>query len=158
MCFVIIQTQYLPQQKKDDLKGQSLVEMALILPLLLVLIISAIELGRLFYTQIVITNAAREGAYYLSTHPFDYDSGTGSSPGTLLAAQREASNSGIGDITITVTPINCCDPGDYSVQVTVDTDVNDLLVMGFLGSLFSVSVTNYDAFPLSSTVEMMVQP
>lgn len=135
-------------------KGQSLIEMAIMLPLLLMLVITTIELGRLFYTQIVITNAAREGAYYLSTHISDYDIG---SLGTLDAAQREASNSGVQDITINVTPVNCCEIGNYSVQVTVDTTVNDLLIVGVL-NVFSVSVRSYDSFPLSSTVEMMVQP
>ena len=64
----------LNQQKRKHLQGQSILEMALMIPILLVLIIGAIEFGRLFYTKIVITNAAREGAYYLSTHQSDYNS------------------------------------------------------------------------------------
>jgi Flp pilus assembly protein TadG len=144
--------------KKGQFHGQSLIELALLLPLIIVLVISAIELGRLFYTHTVITNAAREGAYYLSIHPTDYDSGTGAAPKTLQAAQREASNSGIGNITTTVTPLNCCTLGSYSVRVTVDTNVNDLLVIGFIGNMFSVTATSYDSFPLSASVEMLVQP
>jgi len=46
-------------KKKTD--GQSLVEFALILPVLLVLIIGIIEFGWIFNGQITITNAAREG-------------------------------------------------------------------------------------------------
>jgi len=144
--------------KKTLMRGQALIEMALMLPFLLMLVITSIELARVFYTQIVITNAAREGAYYLSTHPSDYDAGTGSAPGTLLAIQREASSSGIGEVTMFVTPINCCNLGDYSVQVTVNTNVNDLIIVGLLGNAYSVSVTKNDTMPVSAAVEMLVQP
>jgi len=43
-------------------RGQALVELALILPVLLVLFGSALDLGRLYYSQITINNAAKEGA------------------------------------------------------------------------------------------------
>ncbi len=135
-----------------------MIEMALMLPFLLMLVITSIELARVFYTKIVITNAAREGAYYLSTHPTDYNMGTGAAPGTLLAIQREASNSGIGDVSMLVTPINCCNLGNYSVEVTVTTQVNDLIIVGLLGNAYTVSVTENDALPVSATVEMLVQP
>ncbi len=137
--------------------GQSLIELALLLPLLLVLVIGALEFGRLFYTKIVITNAAREGAYYLATHPADYNAGTGYAPNTALAAQAEAMNSGIDNITVTVAAINCCTPGSYSVEVTVETDVQDLLILGLFGSPGSLSVVRDGVFPLSASVEMMVQ-
>lgn len=138
-------------------KGQSLLEMALMLPFLLVMIICAIEFGRLFYTKIVITNAAREGAYYLATHPSDLEETEGTAPNAVLAAQQEASNSGVSEITVSITTNNCCNPGEYSVTVTVETRVNNLLVLGFMGDVFSLSTTSYDEFPLSSSVEMMVQ-
>jgi len=90
-------------QRKNKSSAQSLVEFALLLPLLLVLVISAVELGRLFYTQIVITNAAREGAYYLSTHRKDYNLITHAAPSTVSAAQAEAENSGISEVTVDIT-------------------------------------------------------
>lgn len=144
-------------QKSERYKGQSLVEFALIIPLLLVLIISAIEVGRLFHAKIVITNAAREGAYYLSTHILDYNGASNTAPNTENAAEAEAANSGISDISLLITRKNCCTVGQYSVVITVDTNVDDLLILGFLGNIFSISATNYNEFPLSSSVEMLVQ-
>ena len=44
--------------------GQSLVEMALVLPLLLLLVFGIIEFGRVFNAYIIVTNAAREGARF----------------------------------------------------------------------------------------------
>ncbi len=57
------------QKKTICLRAQALVEFALILPLLLVLIIGAMDLGRVFYFKIVLTNAAREGREYPFTLP-----------------------------------------------------------------------------------------
>lgn len=145
------------RQKGEFLQGQSLLEMALIIPILLVLIIGALEFGRLFFTKIVLTNAAREGAYYLSTHPSDYDSVMDTAPNTVIAAQTEASNSGIPDVTVDITPKNCCTQGQYSIEVTVDTNVHNILILGFLGNDFSITATNHPEYPLSSSVEMMVQ-
>lgn len=45
-------------------KGQSLVELALILPILIVILFGIIEFGRVFHSYLVITHAAREGARY----------------------------------------------------------------------------------------------
>jgi len=146
------------RQRVNKFSAQSLVEFALVLPFLLVLIISTIEIGRLFYAKIVVTNAAREGAYYLSTHPTDYDSGSNTAPNTESAAQEEAEKSGISEITLDITQLNCCNLGEYSVEVIVETKVSDLLVIGFLGNVFSITSSNYDEFPIRSSVEMMVQP
>ena len=136
------------QLKNRKQRGQSLVEMARMLPVLLVLIISGLEVGRLFYAKIVVTNAAREGAYYVSLYPTDFANGT-------LAVQAEANNSGIGDVTVSYTTK---DIGGYtSIEVTVETQVQDLLIVGFLGNVFSITTTHHSVFPVSSTVEMMIQ-
>ena len=43
-------------------RGAAAVEMALVLPILLLLVGGIIDFGRFFFTQVQITNAAREGA------------------------------------------------------------------------------------------------
>ncbi len=45
-------------------KGQSLLEMALVTPILLLLLIAVIDLARAFDAYIVLTNAVREGARF----------------------------------------------------------------------------------------------
>ena len=132
--------------------GQSLVEFALILPLLLALIITAIELGRLFYTQIVITNAAREGAYYIATHLEDASAAANATD----AAEAEAANAGIPAITVSFDPSSGWD-ADENVAVTVETTVTDVMIVGLLGNIFSITTSN-NSFDLSASVEMMVQP
>jgi len=50
------------RQILDRQHGQSAVEMALVLPLLLVLVLGMIIAVFMFYSYIQVTNAAREGA------------------------------------------------------------------------------------------------
>ena len=49
-------------------KGQAMVEMALVLPILLLLIGGIMDFGWLFYHQLSLANAAREGARYAVIH------------------------------------------------------------------------------------------
>lgn len=45
-----------------DQKGQAMVELALVLPILLLLMMGVIEFGRIYHSYLTITNASREGA------------------------------------------------------------------------------------------------
>lgn len=45
-----------------DKRGQALVELALVLPLLILMIMGIMEFGRIYHSYLLITNAAREGA------------------------------------------------------------------------------------------------
>lgn len=49
-------------QLKKNQRGQSIVEFALIMPLIILILFGIFEFGRIFYSYIVITNSAREGA------------------------------------------------------------------------------------------------
>ena len=51
--------------------GQSLVEFALLLPVLVLIAVGVFDLGRAFHALITISNAAREGARYGALHPSD---------------------------------------------------------------------------------------
>lgn len=55
----------------SDPPGQSLVEIALVLPVVLLLMLGTIDLGRCFFDYIEIRNAAFEGARYGARNPSD---------------------------------------------------------------------------------------
>ena len=78
-------------------RGQSLIEMTILVPLLLFMVIGVIDMGRAYNNFIIITNAAREGARFGSRFPH-YNTGI------KVAAITEASGSGVdlsmGDISI----------------------------------------------------------
>jgi hypothetical protein len=56
-------------EHKPRERGQSLVETAIIFPLLLLLLAAVVDFGRAFDAYIVLTNAAREGARWGSVNP-----------------------------------------------------------------------------------------
>jgi hypothetical protein len=53
--------------------GQGLVEFALVLPVLLLVLLFAIDFGRVFFAVVTLDNAARVGANYAATHPYAWD-------------------------------------------------------------------------------------
>lgn len=54
-----------------DEKGQSLVEFAMVLPLLLMIAFGVTELGRAYYQYNTLTKAIRDGARYLSSNAYN---------------------------------------------------------------------------------------
>ena len=52
----------------DKARGQALVEMALITPLLVFILLGIVDLGRAYYQYTVMTNAVREGARYAAVN------------------------------------------------------------------------------------------
>jgi Flp pilus assembly protein TadG len=58
-------------QGKESEKGQSLVEMALVLPVVLVILAIVLDLGRVYYIAVALTDAAGEGATYAAINPAD---------------------------------------------------------------------------------------
>jgi hypothetical protein len=53
--------------------GSQLVEIAIALPVMLVLFAAVAEFGRFFYTDLTLGKATRAGARYLSTRPLNVD-------------------------------------------------------------------------------------
>lgn len=134
------------QHRSQHTAGQSLVEFALVLPVLLLLVLGALDLGRLFSTKITLTNAAREGANYLARHPTDALNGYAN---TINAATNEASLP-----SMSISSVNCSPKDtDFSCMrggtATVETTANVNLIV--------VSLLNLQSIQLASTVEMLVQ-
>ncbi len=138
-------------KKSATISGQSLVEVALILPILLLLILGAMDFGRMFVTKIVLTNAARAGANYLAYNPKDKDNNYAT---TYAIISDEISNSGAvkTSLVTTDTPLNCCTSGSY-VGITVKATDIPLIFGGFYKLFFNMG----KSLTLSSTVRMMVQ-
>jgi Flp pilus assembly protein TadG len=56
--------------KLKDQRGQALVEMALVMPILLMMLFGIVEFGRIYNYQLTLSNAVREGARFAAVGPF----------------------------------------------------------------------------------------
>ncbi len=54
-------------------RGQSIVEFAIVLPLLVLLLMGVADVGRAYYILVSLNDAASEGATYASINPSDLD-------------------------------------------------------------------------------------
>lgn len=123
-----------------------MIEFALVLPLLILIGVGILDLGRAYFTVIAVTNGSREGARYLVMHPDDKDLAFA---GTKNAAVREANNSfitiSLGDVIVNCPgPVESCGRGQ-PVTVTVRHDFNLILSLIYSGTL-----------PLERTTQMRV--
>jgi Flp pilus assembly protein TadG len=121
-------------------RGSNLLELALVIPLLLLMMAAIADFGRAFYSYIGVTNAAREGARTASRLYCDPASGTQRTQylsrirtATILEAANYQILLNNGNITITPNPATGCaisDPANninQSVTVRVDYSINTLL-------------------------------
>lgn len=83
-------------------RGQSLVELALLLPILALLLIGALDLGRVFYAGVQLTNGVREGAFYGRMAPAMVGSDDSPDPENIRFKVQDESELIILDADITV--------------------------------------------------------
>ena len=84
--------------------GQSMIEFAFVLPILVLLLLGGIELGRYAYLAILVGNAAHAGAFYgAQSHPQSVDT-----IGITAAADNDFQNNGQNVTTLTVTSLASC--------------------------------------------------
>ena len=143
-------------------RGQALVELALILPVLLVLFASALDLGRLFYSQITIANAAKEGALEASRNPTSFDNTQPCNATTnrvicLVINEAKGSFYSItpADVTLTCSMTPCPDPPLLGDTVTVTVTGKFTLITPILASFTGGQTVNISA---SSTAQLKVAP
>lgn len=127
--------------------GSSIIELAIVFPILLILFVGSAELGRLFYTYTTLAKATKTGARYLSTSR-EVVNGTA---GQITTAKTEARNMvvyGCKDRTqapcsttppivvgLTTANVNICD--NFSVPCSP-------VLPGGMTKYFRVEITNFN--------------
>jgi Flp pilus assembly protein TadG len=132
--------------------GQTVVEVALLLPLLLFLLVAIIEIGRYAYFDILISNAARAGAQYGAQSLIQ----AADTPGIRTAAQ----NDGLAAMTITTTQQCGCAAGTLGGCPTGAVCPQPLVYVQVTATDRYNSLFRYPGIPrsltLTSTVTMRV--
>ena len=119
-----------------------MVEFALVIPLFMLLLLLAVDFGRLFFSYVQINNAAREAAAYAATAPTDNTA--------ILAKARLETNSQAqrGEGTVTTTT-SCVDAAGTTIacstssagagagsQIKVVASENFTFLTPFIGGFF----------------------
>ena len=146
--------------RRDADAGGALIELALVLPVLVLVFVGTIDFGRVFYASQSLTNAARAGAQYGAHTPARSADIAGmettaeaatNTPGITATASRLcqcASDTGTFSSTTTANdctspPAAACPGGHRVVTVTVTTTktFNTLMAGGLPGFLQSLNLT-----------------
>ncbi len=119
-------------------KGAAMVELAIALPLILILLCGTIEFGILYYNKQVITNASREGARAGIV--------AGITNSTIKTIVKEYSNAKLiglnGSVSITDSDIQIILDGDDDLKISVNVAYSFLFsqIIG-LGSSIDISAS-----------------
>lgn len=99
-------------------RGVTLLEFAIVVPLLILITIGCIDFGRFLYFYAVVTNAAQEGASYGSMNP-PLDGTWASKVADAAMAEPTGFLPSMDDLTVTVTDTTSDDPS-VAGYVTVE--------------------------------------
>ena len=124
-------------------RGQSLVEFAVVAPVLILFLLAVADFGRVFFVSIALNNAARAGTQYGIQSPAN----AADVSGMQQAAQKDASNiSGVG-----ATASEYCECPDGSTQAcNLSPPCNDMRVYVEVDTTGSFqTLLNYPGIPSS---------
>ena len=114
-------------------RGQTMVETAIVLPVVVLMLVAMVDAGRVFHSWIVVTNGAREGAR----------AGAARQAESVVIARIDASMSGwtCEDPEILCTHSGVLGASGTPVQVTVSRDVDLLspLISQFWGGTVTLT-------------------
>jgi len=100
-----------PKNKNNLKKGQSMVETALILPIVILILMGIIDFGLMFNKYLIINNASREGARKAAVGGTDYE--------IYSAVSNVTSSLEFSNLTITIYPNETLRKKGEEVTVTV---------------------------------------
>jgi hypothetical protein len=120
-------------------KGQSLVELALSLLIILTLLAGAVDLGSAFFSYVAIRDAAQEGALYGSIFP----------TGAIESRVRSTSStpvdlSNVSKVTVNVSAIPPCSGGEVIVTVKYTYTLIMPLISAIIGPTITLTASAKD--------------
>jgi Flp pilus assembly protein TadG len=133
-------------------RGANVIEMAIVLPLLLLLILGIAEFGFLFQRYVVLTNAAVEGARVATLPGYSDDD-------AIARVQSYADNGGIADpvnAVVTVVALPGAGGGTWPGRQVTATHVYTLQLVGPIAALFGGAAPDTITLTARSTMRSQV--
>lgn len=126
--------------KLRNSEGQTLVETALVLPVILLILMGIIEFGLIFNNYLMVSNASREGARTAAV---------GATDAQIISLVKNAANLDPSKITITISPLQPVRKKGDEVSITVLYNYN--LITPVISAIIP------GPLPLSSRAVMRVE-
>lgn len=117
--------------------GQSLVELALATPVLLLILLGTVDMGRMFFDYIEMRNAAREAAGHLARKPWEAG----------IAKDRAVAHGipGGANVTVSCSGAGCTVAGQPGGARAVATSTFTPVATGLLQAYFGIGSVNLRA-------------
>jgi Flp pilus assembly protein TadG len=113
-------------------RGQSIVELALVLPILLIILLGVLDLGRVYYVMVALEDMAAEGATFAMIHP---------DPADLQDVQERAAAGSAGLVEVEASTVRVDYPAAAipGAPITVTVPYSFTFVTPFVGAMFEDS-------------------
>lgn len=127
-------------KKKNGEDGQAMVEFALILPIFLLILCGIIDFGWLFYNQLSLNNACREGARYAVVNTAENADTSSIISHIEKTTTTVFANDGV-DITVTYSSPSDPTAGDITVSLKADISFFTPVLSTVLGKEKTITST-----------------
>ena len=114
-------------------RGQSLAELALVMPLLLMILIAMVEVGWAMRSHLIVSTASREAARFAARRVFDYDEIDEVAEVALLSLNPVYEGAG-ANATIIITKVQIDPDGDWTIDGGQPYVKGDLPVESTMGA------------------------
>lgn len=124
-----------PNERKRSLRGNAMIEFALILPIFMIILVGIIDISILLYDKTVITNASREGARYgvlVRSPTYASVSSIVSYTKSYCADRLISFSNSPPEVTVTATPSSSPPSFGATLTVKVEYAYTDLLLHNFI--------------------------
>jgi hypothetical protein len=133
------------RQPDEEQRGQSLAELALVLPLLLMILVGMVEVGWAMRSHLTVTTASREGARFASRRVFEYEE-IQEVVHVAMLALNPVFDGADANATIIITKVHIDPEGNWAI------DGGTPYVNGTLGVSTQVPAGTYDQIAADNVV------
>lgn len=113
-------------------RGQSIVELAIVTPFLLLLLMGTVDVGRVIFAYIALEDAVQEGTVFRTHNPDE---------GLAVVTARVQSSSNHPEVTTSTVSMTACDPATVSVTATYSLQILTPVASQIFGGSFPMSAT-----------------